>query len=115
MRAVSFARGLAAAAVITLLATPAVAADDARETLRTLYRIALSADMCGFPMQKRQAEILGKAMDKALAESGLDEEKAEELYNAVDTGLEAEGRDKICAQKSDWTRDYRAVLAARAE
>ena len=115
MRAVSISRGLVAVAVIALLATPVAAAEDARDTLRTLYRIALSADMCGFPMQKRQAEVLGKAIDKALSESGLDEDKAEELYRSIDTGLEAEGWEKVCAQKGDWARDYRAILAARTE
>lgn len=118
MRAALFSRGLAAAAVIAVLvasAPAAVAAEGPEETLRTLYRIALSADMCGFPMQKRQAEVLGKAMDKALADSGLDEDKAEALYRAVDTGLEAEGWEKVCAQKGDWARDYRAILAARTE
>ncbi|WP_333825393.1 hypothetical protein [Pinisolibacter sp.] len=115
MRAAILTRALAVAAVTSSLAAPAVAAEDAETSLRTLYRIALSADMCGFPMQKRQAEVLGKAIDKALAESGLDEDKAEALYNTVDTGLEAEGWDKVCAQKGDWARDYRAVLAAKTE
>ena len=114
MRAAVLTRALATFAVLSALAVPA-AAEDAQDTLRTLYRIALSADMCGFPMQKRQAEVLGKAMDKALAESGLDEDKAEELYRSVDTGLESEGWAKVCAQKGDWARDYRAILAARTE
>ncbi len=114
MPAVFRSRALTALAVLSFLAAPA-AAEDATDTLRTLYRIALSADMCGFPMQKRQAEVLGKAMDKALVESGLDEDKAEALYAAVDTGLEAEGWDKVCSQKGDWARDYRAILAARTQ
>ncbi|MDK9696066.1 MAG: hypothetical protein OEL76_06735 [Siculibacillus sp.] len=115
MRAGILSRGFMAAAVVSFLAAPGLAGEGPEDALRTLYRIALSADMCGFPMQKRQADVLGKAMDKALVESGLDEDKAEALYRSVDTGLEAEGWDKVCAQKGEWARDYRAILAARTQ
>ncbi len=107
--------GLAALAAVSLVARPALAGDGPEDTLRTLYRIALSADMCGFPMAQRQADALGKAMNRALAETGLDEDKAEELYNSVDAGLEAEGWDKVCAQNGDWARNYRALLAANTK
>jgi hypothetical protein len=107
--------GAAALAAVLFHAAPAVAGGEAEATLRTLYRIALSADMCGFAMAPRQAEVLGKAIDEALAASGLDEAAAEALYTTVDTGLESEGHDKVCAQKGDWARDTRALLAARAE
>ena len=107
--------GLAALAVVSLASVPASAADGPEETLRTLYRIALSADMCGFPMAQRQADALGKAMNRALTESGLDEDKAEELYRSVDSGLETEGWDKVCAQNGDWARSYRALLAANTK
>lgn len=105
---------LALAAATASFAVPAVAGE-AEDTLRTLYRIALSADMCGFPMAQRQADKLGQAMNRALTESGLDENGAEDLYRQVDTGLETEGWDKVCAQKGDWARDYRALLAAKAD
>ena len=118
MRAGHLLRGIcavAAVAGVALLARPAVAADGAEETLRTLYRIALSADMCGFPIAQRQADALGKAMNRALAESGLDDTASDELYRSVDAGLEAEGWDKVCAQNGDWARSYRALLAANTK
>lgn len=117
MRAARFSRGLlglAALATISLAARPVVAAE-AEETLRTLYRIALSADMCGFPLAQRQADALGKAMNRALAETGLDDGAADELYRSVDSGLESEGWDKVCAQNGDWARSYRALLAANVK
>ena len=54
-------------------------------------------------------------MNRALTESSLDEEKAEDLYRSVDSALEAEGWDKVCAQKGDWARNYRALLAANTK
>lgn len=93
--------------------TPAARADDGpADTLKTLYRIALSAEMCGFAMAPRQADALGKSMNRALAESGLDADGADRLYRDVDTALEEEGWDKVCASNGQWARDYRALLAA---
>ena len=115
MRAASLARGLAALSCLALLAaTPraVVAGETPEETLRTLYRVALSAEMCGFPMAPRQANALGKAMNRALAETGLEGDAADEVYRAVDSALEAEGWDKVCAENGEWARNYRAVLAA---
>lgn len=119
MRAGLLARGLlgfaALAAVSFGLARPTLAADGADETLRTLYRIAISAEMCGFPIAPRQADALGKAMNRAIAETGLDEDGSDEFYRSVDAALEAEGWDKVCAQNGEWARNYRALLAANTK
>lgn len=118
MRAGNLTRGLlglAALAAVSLVAGPAVAGEEAEATLRKLYRIALSADMCGFSMAPRQAEALGKAMNRALTESGLAEDAAEDLYRDVDSGLETEGWDKVCAKNGEWARAYRALLASNLD
>jgi hypothetical protein len=119
MRAGLLARGLfglAALAAASLTDTrPAVAAGGAEETLRTLYRIAISAEMCGFPIAPRQADALGKAMNRAITETGLDEDGSDEFYRSVDAALEAEGWDKVCAENGDWARNYRALLAANTK
>ena len=118
MRAVTFSRGLlglSALAAVSLVTPSALAGEGTEDTLRTLYRIALTADMCGFPIAQRQADTLGKALNRALAESGLDDAAAEEIYQKVDSGLEAEGWDKVCAQNGDWARSYRALLAANTK
>jgi hypothetical protein len=107
--------GLAALAAVSLVGTPSAQAEGAEDTLRTLYRIAISAEMCGFPIANRQAEALGNAMNRSLAETGLDEDGADKLYREVDAGLESEGWDKVCAQNGDWARNYRALLAANTK
>ncbi len=86
------------------------AEEGGEETLKTLYRIAISAEMCGFPMGQREATNLGKAMNRALAETNLSPDAADALYRDVDAALEAEGFEKICA--GDGARNYRALLAA---
>lgn len=103
------------AAVLTGSVDRVTAAEGADETLKTLYRIALSAEMCGFPIAPRQSEALGKSMNRALSESGLDPDAAEQLYRDVDSSLEAEGWDKVCAASGDWARNYRALLAANTK
>lgn len=114
MRAGFLARGAAAFAclLVVALATRSAVAAEAEETLRTLYRIALSAEMCGFPMAPRQADALGKAMNRALSETGLEGDAADQIYRDVDTTLEAEGWDKVCQDNGAWARSYRALLAA---
>ncbi len=116
MRALFAARGIAALACLSsvALAQPA-RADGAEEALRTLYRVAISAEMCGFPIAPRQADQLGKAMNRALSETGLQGEAAEQFYRDVDAGLEAEGWDKVCAENGDWARSYRAAIAANTK
>ncbi len=115
MRAGSFARGFAALAclfVVSLAPRSAPAAEGGEESLRTLYRIALSAEMCGFPIAARQADALGKAMNRALSETGLEGDAADQVYRDVDAALEAEGWDKVCQENGAWARSYRALLAA---
>ncbi len=115
MRAGLIARGSAALAsllLVALVSRPAPAAETAEETLRVLYRIALSAEMCGFPIAPRQADALGKAMNRALSETGLEGEAADQFYRDVDGSLESEGWDKVCAENGDWARSYRSLLAA---
>lgn len=117
MRAGSFARGVAALAylvVVSLASRPALATEGAEETLRTLYRIALSAEMCGFQLAPRQADALGKAMNRALSETGLEGDAADQIYRDVDTALETEGWDKVCQENGAWARSYRALVAANA-
>ncbi len=106
--------GLGAVLLVAVAQAPR-AAEGSSETLKTLYRIALSAEMCGFPIGQRQSEALGRAMNRALAESGLDGEAADRLYLDVDSALEAEGWDKVCAADGDWAHGWRALLAANTK
>lgn len=91
------------------------AADGPEDTLKTLYRVALSAEMCGFPIAPRQSEALGRAMNRAMAESRLEPDAADKLYLEVDAALEAEGWDVVCAASGEWARGWRALLAANSK
>lgn len=103
--------------VALLAASPSVvgAAEGPTETLKMLYRVALSAEMCGFPIAQRQSEALGRAMNRAMSESGLEPDAADRLYLDVDEALEAEGWDKVCAANGEWARSWHALLAANAK
>lgn len=116
MRAGRSTRGLVGLALVLLAFAPgARAAETAEETLKVLYRIAISAEMCGFPIGHRQADQLGKAMNRALAESGLDGEAADQLYRDVDAALGNEGWETVCETNGTWARSYRALLAANTK
>ena len=95
--------------------TASRAGETADETLRTLYRIAISAEICGFPIAHRQADALGKAMNRALSESGLDADAADQLYRDVDSGLASEGWETVCEANGTWARTYRSLLAANTK
>lgn len=113
-RLLGLSRLAAATALFAAAAVAPAAAEGPTETLKTLYRIALSAEMCGFPIAPRQSEALGRSMNRALAESGLDEAAADQLYLDVDSALEAEGWTKVCAADGDGAHGWRAALAANA-
>ncbi|NLH81079.1 MAG: hypothetical protein GX458_09605 [Phyllobacteriaceae bacterium] len=115
MRAARLSRLALGAALLAAASSVAGAVDGPTETLKTLYRVALSADMCGFPIAQRQSEALGRAMNRALSESGLDPDAADRLYLDVDEALEAEGWDKICAANGEWARSWNALLAANGK
>ncbi len=102
-------------AVLVGASVAARAGEGSVEALKTLYRIALSAEMCGFPIAPRQSEAIGRAMNRALAESGLDAEASDKLYLDVDATLEAEGWDKICAADGDFAHGWRALVAANTK
>ncbi|MCE1236408.1 MAG: hypothetical protein LWW93_08625 [Hyphomicrobiales bacterium] len=102
-------------AVLLGASVSARAGEASLETLKTLYRIALSAEMCGFPIAPRQSEAIGRAMNRALAESGLDAEASDKLYLDVDAALEVEGWDKICAADGEWAHGWRALVAANVK
>jgi hypothetical protein len=104
--------GLACFALVTVRPAVVGAGDSAEDNLRTLYRIALSAEMCGFPIAAREADALGKAMNREIADLGLDDDGVDALYRRIDGEFEAEGWDGICAENGDWARGYRRRLAA---
>lgn len=119
MRADRPSRGLFRAGLLAAVLAGSVplvaAAEGPEETLKTLYRVALSAEMCGFPIAPRQSEALGRSMNRALAESRLDPDAADQLYRDVDAALEAEGWDNVCSASGDWARGWRALLAANTK
>lgn len=115
-RLASIVTRVAFAGVVLLAASAPTRAGEAPiEALKTLYRIALSAEMCGFPIGLRQSEAIGRAMNRALAESGLDAEASDRLYLDVDAALEAEGWEKICAADGEWAHGWRALVAANTK
>lgn len=109
----SFARialaalGLAA----TLGVAPAGAATgEPKDKLSLLYRVALSAEVCGFPVSNRQSERIGREMDAALAKLNLSDEESDALYSGVETAMEREGWDSLCANDSAWSKEFRQVV-----
>ncbi len=115
MRAARLSRLALGVALLASVPSAAGAVDGPADTLKMLYRVALSAEMCGFPIAQRQSEALGRAMNRALSESGLDPDAADRLYLDVDEALEAEGWDKVCAANGDWARSWHALLAANTK
>lgn len=78
--------------------------------LARLYRLALSAEMCGFPMSKGQAAAVGKAMDKRVAALKLSDDAADAAFQAIEAAIEAEGWDGLCAKGGAWEKTYQAEL-----
>ena len=100
-----------AAVLAVLLAAPVparAAATDPELTL--LYRLALSAEMCGFPVSPRQADAIGKAMDKRLAALKLSDDEADEAYRAIEAAMQAEDWDRLCAKDGAWAKAWAAEI-----
>lgn len=116
MRPSAFLAAVAVSAVLGLAGTlPARANDPAEESLKSLYRIALSAEMCDFALPSREAEAVGRAMNNAIAKLSLDEDKAEAFYLKVEAEMQAEGWDKLCAKGGQWAATYRELISSYAK
>lgn len=115
--ALPFALATAAAICATAVfaTVPARASDPAEESLKSLYRIALSAEVCEFVLPTREANAVGKAMNQIIATLSLDEDKAEAFYLKVEAEMQAEGWDKLCAKNGQWAQTYRQLISSYAK
>ncbi len=93
------------AALALALVEPAAAADP-DPVLTALYRLALSAEVCGFPVSTKQADAIGKKMDERLAALKLSDEEADTVSEQIEAGMAAEGWDKLCAKDGAWAKTY---------
>lgn len=99
---------LAAAVVAPAGAAPR---EQAEASLKQLYRMALSAEVCGFKITDKQADAIGKAMDRDVEVLDLTDDKADALYLEVEKQMEAEGWDTLCAEGGAWAKEFRDRLA----
>ncbi|MBT9292088.1 hypothetical protein [Prosthecodimorpha staleyi] len=97
-----------AAVLIALAAAsgPARAAEVNDPELTLLYRLALSAEMCGFTVSPKQAEAIGKEMDRHIRRLNLSDDDADALYKKIEADMAAEDWDRICAKTGAWAKTY---------
>jgi hypothetical protein len=91
-----------AVAVSVATASGATPVDD----LKQLYRLALSAEACGFDVTPRQSDVMGKAMDAAIEAAGLNDEKSEKLMSEIELELVAKGWEMLCADSGEWAKTF---------
>lgn len=109
----SFARLVLAAlglAATIGVAPVGAATGEPKDTLSLLYRVALSAEICGFPVSEKQSERIGHQMDAFLAKLNLSDEESDALYTGVEAAMEREGWDQICSKDSAWAKEFKQAL-----
>lgn len=95
---------------LVVIATLTPASANPLEELRQLYRLALSAEACGFDVTPRQSDAMGKAMDRALSAAGLNDTASEKLMGDIETELDAKGWDKLCAETGEWAKTFASEM-----
>jgi hypothetical protein len=105
-----FRRFLPSLALFAGLAAASAALAAPIEDLRQLYRLALSAEACGFDITPRQSDAMGKAMDQAIEAAGLNDERSEKLMGEVEQELDAKGWEKLCADNGEWAKTFAAEM-----
>jgi hypothetical protein len=109
--AASLAVGVALAAPVA----PAAPSDpQSREALRLLYRVALSAEVCGFAVTDAEADKIAAGMDTMMRRLELSDENADEFYFRIEADMEREGWERLCAPDGEWARTFKAALAQYA-
>lgn len=106
-----FAAAAFAVGAIVALAIPGTARADDRDTLVSLYKVAISADACNFEMTDEQADAIGNAMDEAIAKLHLSDDAADQLYIETEASLEAQNWDKVCDPRGPWAAEYNDFIA----
>lgn len=105
-----FRRLLPPFALFAVLIAAVQAAAAPIDDLKQLYRLALSAEACGFDITPRQSDAMGKAMDQAIEAAGLNDEKSEKLMSDIEHELDAKGWEKLCADNGDWAKTFAAEM-----
>jgi hypothetical protein len=106
---------LALALALALAAGRAGAADQ-RQELAALYRLAVSNDLCEFPLTDAQAEALAHRTEELETALKLDEDATQALYEQVETELTAKVDSGLCKAGGAWAADYaRQVEALSAD
>lgn len=96
------------------LAKQADALPPGTERLQALYFYEIAAQACEFPVDPDDAKALALAQDKARADLGMSQAKADEMYASV-TALVGRVADNLCAPEGAFVKGYRDQLRALLE
>lgn len=104
--ALALATGLACSA-------PAAEAQDPKESLRILYMLIISQDICDFDATDSQSDLLEKTTDFLQEAAKLSDDDADKFYTEIEEVMKKQKDTAgLCDEKGEWAKSYEAGMAA---
>ncbi len=85
---------------------------DLKESLRILYMLLISQDICDFDATDAQSEQLEKATDALQEALKMSDDDADGFYTEIEDVMKKQKADAgLCDAKGEWTKAYEAGMA----
>lgn len=88
-------------------------AQDPKESLKILYMLLISQDICDFDATDAQSALLEKASDALQEQLKMSDDDADKFYTEIEDGMKKQKADAgLCDEKGAWSKSYEAGLEA---
>lgn len=103
---------LAAACIAALFAGAAFAQGSPadRERLIDLYQVTISQDLCNFPLNEKQADLVGAESDQIETRLGMGGDETQKLYDQLEAQMTTQKAAGLCNADGAWARVYTKIL-----
>jgi hypothetical protein len=95
-------------------ASPAAAEKEPRAELIQLMRLAISNDLCDFPLTDAQSDALTHRQEELETRLELDDDASSKLYDQIEAQMRAQKAAGLCDPKGEWAKVYAQDVGALA-
>lgn len=106
---------IASLAILHAGAALAQGAPADRERLIELYQVTISQDICNFPLNDKQADLVATLSDRLETRLQLGEDESQKLYDQIEAQMNAQKASGLCNADGAWAKAYTKIVETLAE
>ena len=100
---------VAAACAVSAAAASPAENRAGKDELLTLYLLSVAADLCGFPMTAKQADVIDREVKALVEKMKLGARENDAVYSEADVAFEKQGA-AACDRNGNFAKGFRQTL-----